>query len=367
MSEPLRIGVDGSMFSDQPRGHSLYAYRICRELGDHLPGARFFLYAPHDSDLSSFKGDWIRRTNRAATSLSPVAWLKTAGSLLARKDGLHVFWSPYVFLPLLPSQVRAMITFHDLIGDLSPESFSPLHSLAFRFFLNSDMKRASSIIANSHGTQNRVLARYGRESVVIPPSLSPDFRRPTPAVFAKVLDQHGISGRYLLNVAAWEPRKNIELLIRTFLRMKREGLLPSHKLLLTGRKERGCDGIERLIKSCGQGLVRDLGYVPEADLPSLYAGADALVFPSIYEGFGMPVLEARNCGTTVVTTDLPELREAGGDGCIYIEPTEEGIRQGIIAALEAVGPLRDSSYSGSWHESAGILAGEILRLVHTHR
>ena len=366
MSEPLRIGVDGSMFSNQPRGHSLYAYRICRELGDHLPGARFFLYARHHTDLSPFKGDWIQRTNRSATGLSPVAWLKTAGSLLARKDGLHVFWSPYVFLPFLPPRVRAIITFHDLIGDISPESFSPLHSLAFRLFLKSDMRRASSIIANSRGTRNRVLVRYHRESVVIPPSLSPDFRRPAPCVIAKVLDRQGINGPYLLNVAAWEPRKNIELLIRTFLRMKGEGLLTSHTLVLTGRKESGCDGIERLVRSIGQGLVRDLGYVPEADLPSLYAGADALIFPSIYEGFGMPVLEARNCGTAVVTTDLPELREAGGNGCIYIEPTEEGIRQGIITAVKGNGPLPDS-YSGSWHESAGILAGEILRLSHRIR
>jgi glycosyltransferase involved in cell wall biosynthesis len=88
------------------------------------------------------------------------------------------------------------------------------------------------------------------------------------------------------------------------------------------------------------------GYVPDELMPFLYAGADALVFPSLYEGFGMPVLEARTCGARVVTTDIPELREAGDEYVIYIKPTLEGIKAGILQAIACPNRLPQSAEAG---------------------
>jgi glycosyltransferase involved in cell wall biosynthesis len=95
-------------------------------------------------------------------------------------------------------------------------------------------------------------------------------------------------------------------------------------------------------------------------LPTLYAGADAFVFPSIYEGFGIPVLEAQACGTRVVTSDIPELREAGGGDAMYIQPTEEGIRTGILAALKQQKSPPASYAHPTWREGAETLALALL-------
>jgi glycosyltransferase involved in cell wall biosynthesis len=100
-----------------------------------------------------------------------------------------------------------------------------------------------------------------------------------------------------------------------------------------------------------------LGRVPDSDLAALYSGCDAFVFPSIYEGFGIPVLEARACGARVVATDTPEIREAGGDGTTYIAPTPEGLRSGILHVLSR--PKRQTMATlclPTWEESATTLA-----------
>ena len=106
--------------------------------------------------------------------------------------------------------------------------------------------------------------------------------------------------------------------------------------------------------ACG---VIQAGYVPDEFMPMLYAGAEALVFPSLYEGFGIPVLEARACGTKVVISDIPELREAGGPNAIIVEPSVEGIERGIMAATAAqVSREMNMAASYSWRQSGERLA-----------
>jgi glycosyltransferase involved in cell wall biosynthesis len=95
----------------------------------------------------------------------------------------------------------------------------------------------------------------------------------------------------------------------------------------------------------------------------LYSGADAFIYPSTYEGFGMPVLEARACGARIVTSNIPELREAGGDDAIYVVPTEDGIREGISRAIERCATSVVDWQDWSWTGSASILAGVLLNSV----
>jgi glycosyltransferase involved in cell wall biosynthesis len=110
---------------------------------------------------------------------------------------------------------------------------------------------------------------------------------------------------------------------------------------------------QRLDEARPHGLVL-AGYVPDQSMPMLYAGADALVFPSLYEGFGMPVLEARACGARVVTTDIPELREAGDEYVIYVQPTLGGIKAGILRAIDL--PQPPPAVGRTWNEAARVLA-----------
>ncbi len=127
-------------------------------------------------------------------------------------------------------------------------------------------------------------------------------------------------------MATPEPRKNLVAVLAAFTQLEKKGNLKDYQLVLagpTGWKSRKLT--ERLGAARAHGLVL-AGYVPDELMPLLYALSSALVFPSLYEGFGMPVLEARSCGARVVASNIPELREAGDEYTIYVEPTVEGIK-----------------------------------------
>ena len=140
-------------------------------------------------------------------------------------------------------------------------------------------------------------------------------------------------------------------------------MIADHKLLLVGDRGWKDSSIVELVRN-SESVIR-LGFVDDTSLAALYSGADAMIYPSTYEGFGMPVLEARACGARVVTSDLPELREAGGDDAIYVTPTEEGICSGIslAVAMPKANPIPWQDWS--WTQSAHALAEVLLDGAHT--
>ncbi|MEA5583192.1 glycosyltransferase family 1 protein [Nodularia harveyana UHCC-0300] len=355
-TDTVRIGIDGSFLSGQRRGHARYAFELCRELDTYLPNAQFFVYSPCPIEMPVISPRWKLRNYGKILSISPISWLKLVGSWICRRDQLDVFWGTYFFLPYLDKSTRTILTVHDFWYDISPTGMSWLHTQAFNLFLKNDVSRANTIITNSQGTDKQLFNYTGRNSIIISPGVD-DIFQPLPInVINLELNHHHISCPYLLNIATWEPRKNIELLIKTFINMKKDGLIPQHKLVLVGKKGWKYAGIETLINNEGQNYIIVLGYVPDQQLPALYNGADVFVFPSIYEGFGIPVAEARACGTRVVTTDIPELREAGGIGTIYIQPTESGIREGILTALNKPPISPDNLHIPTWKDGARTLA-----------
>ena len=137
--------------------------------------------------------------------------------------------------------------------------------------------------------------------------------------------------------------------------MKKQGLLGSIKLVLVGGRGWKDQRLAALL--AGTEAVIQLGFVPEKHLAQLYTGAAIFIFPSIYEGFGMPVAEALACGTEVVASDISEIREAGGTEAIYVDPTAEGIRQGILEGLlKDKEPRVGQRDYHSWMEGAKTLA-----------
>ena len=124
--------------------------------------------------------------------------------------------------------------------------------------------------------------------------------------------------------------------------------------MLVGAEGWGRDAVRDAAQRHGALPIRRPGYVDDGELPLLYAGADLFVFPSRYEGFGIPVLEARACGTRVVASDQPEIREAGGEGAVYVAPTVEGLTEGILRALKS--PPPPAATPARWGDSARTLA-----------
>lgn len=358
----MRIGINALSLQGIASGFARYLSALCVELDSLLPDAEFFLYArlPISSPVDSPR--WQVRTGNGgiARRLKNALWLKTLASPLCREDRLDVFWGLDAFLPSLPPSVRKVVTVHDLVHVLYPETMAISTLIAHRLFFKRDLDRADAVITTSRATAKRLQEHYGRRAdAVVSPSIASHFRSSIDAAeISRVQRRYGLGNSYLLTVSTWEPRKNQELLIHTIGQMKRDGLLPGMPLALAGGRGWKDQRLAQLVEKAKQeGVVKPLGFVDDRDLPALYAGAAAFVFPSLYEGYGNPAAEAVSCGTRVVATDLPEIREAAGSRPIYIQPTQKGIREGILRALAMPASGRPGETEvPTWRQRAEILA-----------
>lgn len=335
--------------------------RLCQRLSEYFPNATFTAFSQHPINLQSIPGNW-RNQSGVYTSLPPVLWSKWVLGSLCKQAKIDIFWSPYSFLPSLPRQIPSLLTVFDFTDQVSPSTFSPMHLAAHRIFAPGDARRATTLLTISEGTKQRIQARFGRTATVIPPAVDEIFAPASSDSIEKILARHGIRQPYFLNVATWEPRKNVANLIRAFLSLKRQSKLPDHTLVLIGKRGRSCKDIEELANANAK-HVKVLGYIPREELPALYSATDAFVFPSLYEGFGMPVAEALACGARVLTTDAPELRQTGGEACLYIAPTESAIESGLISICQQPKPSLNQIPHFSWDESTAHFAKKIQELL----
>jgi glycosyltransferase involved in cell wall biosynthesis len=251
---------------------------------------------------------------------------------------------------------------YDLNMLLVPETMQWRSAISNRLLLKRSLAEAKRICTISRGTAKRLRDLMGRETnAIIRPAVSADFRPRQQDEISDCLHRYGIQHSYLMALSTWEPRKNLAMLVEAFVRMKIEGLLPKHVLVLVGGRGWRDEKLVTVVRNATDSGVIALGHVPDEDLPALYSACDAFVFPSIYEGFGIPVLEARACGARVVATDIPELREAGGDDTIYVAPTPEGLCSGIVRALAQQNrKINVDTNAHTWEESAVAFARFLL-------
>jgi glycosyltransferase involved in cell wall biosynthesis len=245
---------------------------------------------------------------------------------------------------LLPLQsIPAVLTVHDLIFRHLPEHHKPLN----RWYLNLTMplycRRADHIIAVSEHTGYDLISAYGiaaEKISVVYEAAAPAFCPQPPQAVAAVRTRYDLPERYLLFVGTIEPRKNLIRLLAAFEAVYADGLVDG--LVVVGK--RGWlygDFFARLEESPVREVVFLPGYVPDGDLPAFYAGAQALVLPSVYEGFGLPALEAMACGTPVVASNASSIPEIGGEAALYFDPLDEEAAADAIRRLLRDADLRD--------------------------
>jgi glycosyltransferase involved in cell wall biosynthesis len=272
-----------------------------------------------------------------------------------------VFWAGRTLHPRLGRRVRTISTVHDLNHVLVPETMQLSTRLSHQLWFEPDVRHADVVVANSQGTADRLRERYQLSAAaVIRPGLAKRFAPSTDdAHDVGELRALGVRPPYLLTVATLEPRKNVESTFRAFMELRQSGQLSHHQLVLAGANGWQNQALDRAIEdACHLGVVRT-GYVPNALLPTLYAHADAVLVPSLYEGFGMPALEARACGARVIVSDVPELREAAGSEAIVVAPTVAGIRDGIVRAV-AGAPMPEPA-AFEWLEHSWALGAKQLK------
>ena len=238
-------------------------------------------------------------------------------------------------------------------------------------------RRADRFLAVSEFTKREMvdILHIPPEKIAVVPCACSSEMRPVadPAALVGLRKKYRLPERFVLFVGNFNPRKNLERLIRAFDRAKGEGLI--HHLVIAG--EQGWK-FDRAAALRGIRHSRDIhftGYVPDGDMPALYSAAELFAFPTLYEGFGIPVLEAQACGTPVLTSNGSSLPEVGGEGAVYVDPYDtEGICAGMRHVLDNPEIARQLVQKGlanvqrfSWQASAERLDEMIETIIDRRR
>jgi glycosyltransferase involved in cell wall biosynthesis len=265
-------------------------------------------------------------------------WMQFHLPLLVREEKPDLTHYVNFHAPLLTS-APFVVTFHDLSVFHHPEFFTWKKRVLSRRMMPILARRALAIITVSETVRGEIIEtlRVPGDRIFVVPAAPGDIFEPVVDTggLASALARHGITGPYILFVGTLEPRKNLDGLMRAFDLLKNETKLP-HRLVVVGGRGWKYAPIYRTVEMVAhREAVQFLDYVSLEELPALYAGADLLVFPSFYEGFGVPPLEAMRCGAPAVVSDIPVMREVVGEAAVFVDPRDtKAIAEGMRGVLE---------------------------------
>ena len=348
----MRIGLDGKILTLRAGGTGRYAINLTRamlaEAAAHRPDLEFVvLTGPQTSRevMEEFRGRCEVRFLGAKSSVIRSLTLVPAALRRLRVDVFHGM--DHVGIPLVGRSCKYVVTVHDVIPLILPETFTPRHRLVVRMALARVRRKADRVLVPSRAVKRDVVQRVGYPEgrvVVTPEGCEPRFRPVrSERILRDVAARYGLPPRYVLAVGTLEPRKNLTTLLEAFARLRRDGEVEADlRLVLAGARGWLDEPIFATVRSLGlEKAVRFTGFVDDDDLPAVYSGAALFVFPSLHEGFGLPLLEAMACGVPVVTSNISSMPEVAGDAAVLVNPRDaDGLAAAIARLLRDEG-LRD--------------------------
>lgn len=370
----MRIGISAYLLHGgadyRSAGVSVYTRQLLSALPLAAPEHRYLAYV--GSDAPKIAGaDRIEAPVATQNPLVRIPWEQVALPVRAALDHVNVLHGTVNVIPWLAS-VPTVVTVHDLAFMRYPDRFPPAKVRYLHTAVDLSVRRATQIIAVSEHTRQDLIEcfRVRKERVtVIHSGVDARFQPGATEAGARLREEKTGGRRFVLSVGTLEPRKNLDVLIRAFGAAKRI-VGSNHALVLVGARGWMDGHLFELVKELELGdHVMFAGYVPSNELPSWYNAADLFAYPSAYEGFGLPLLEAMACGVPAITTASSALAEVAGDACITVEPgSEEALRVALVQVLSdealrstmrTAGLQRASAFS--WERAARATANVYAR------
>ena len=347
----MRIGLDGKILTLRAGGTGRYAINLTRamlaEAAARRPDLDFVIFTgPQTSRevMQEFRGGCEECLLGAKGSV--IRWLTLIPAALRRLRIDIIHGMDHVGIPLVGRTGKCVVTVHDVIPLILPATFTPRQRTIARIALARVRRRADRVIVPSHAVKRDVVrhARFPEDRVVVTPEACDPRFRPVRSEggLRDVAARYGLPSRYLLAVGTLEPRKNLTALLEAFARLRRGGAVdPDLRLVLAGARGWLDEPIFRTVRALGlERAVHLPGFIDDDDLPAVYSGAALFVFPSLYEGFGLPPLEAMACGVPVVTSNVSSMPEVAGDAAVLVDPRDVDGLSSAIARVLRDGALR---------------------------
>jgi glycosyltransferase involved in cell wall biosynthesis len=315
----MKIGIDVSVLREKVRGVGNYLINILKRFPQYADNDRFFLYSPRPIIYQLLANDlWHNRNG--TIPLPGSFWLQAQGARYIKNDKIEVFFSPAHIIPLnLPKPVRIVLAVHDLVSILYPETMADYNRFVHNLFFKTSVKKAHHIITMSEYTKHSLIDYFNidKERITeIYEGVGDTYRPYYKAEIKEILARYKLTKPYILSVGTLEPRKNYLILLEAY-----KNLNIDYDLVIIGKEGWKAKAIlEKIHRLKLEDKVKILGYTTASDLPYLYNGAGLFVFPSVYEGFGLPLLEALACGVPTVCSNSSSLPEVGGDAVVYFDP-----------------------------------------------
>jgi glycosyltransferase involved in cell wall biosynthesis len=345
----MKIGIDAHALGSKSAGNESYYVQLLRALACHpLNGNRYVIYFTHadgEKQIPSCEQFRVKRIWPANAYLR----IPFAFPVECRREKLDVFHAQYILPPFCRS--RSVTTIADILFESYPEFYSRIERMKFGVFFPWSARRSDHIITVSQFSKNDIVNRYHVDPervTVVYEAPRQEFQRMDGDRCREMLSkEYDIRLPFILYVGRINARKNLERLVEALSILSGKGF--SHELVIVGKQDWMAGRVLQKVRDLSlESKVRFVGYVPTDHLPVFYNAADLFVYPSICEGFGIPLVEAMACGVPVVTSFGSSLEEVASDAAVLADPHSVS---SIVNAIERV--LSDEAFA-SWLRERGL-------------